>query len=130
MVNLLRTVPPFKSKFSEREIVTTQTYKPPKHLSKDAAAFFSGAVNEYDFEPHHVIFLTNGEAYDRAEDARKVIANEGMTYQDRFGSPRAHPAVAIERDSRIGIARLFRELGLDIGEAASGRPPALPANRR
>ncbi|MCK1745757.1 hypothetical protein IVA80_34585 [Bradyrhizobium sp. 139] len=54
--------------------MTIQTYKPPKHLSKDAAAFFSGAVEEYEFEPHHIILLTKAcEAYDRAEDARKVL---------------------------------------------------------
>ncbi|MGX4804353.1 P27 family phage terminase small subunit [Bradyrhizobium guangdongense] len=122
---------PVQIKFFRKDEMTTQPYKPPKHLSKEAAAFFNGAVAEYEFEPHHIILLTKAcEAFDRAEDARKVIAKEGMTYQDRFGSPRAHPAVAIERDSRIGMARLFRELGLDIGEAASGRPPALPANRR
>ncbi|WP_256464883.1 MULTISPECIES: hypothetical protein [unclassified Bradyrhizobium] len=38
--------------------MATQTYKPPKHLSKDAAAFFSGGVAEYEFEPHHIILLT------------------------------------------------------------------------
>ena len=52
-----------------------------------------------------------------------------MTYEDRFGAPRARPEVAIERDSRLAIARLVRELGLDVATPANSRPPALRANR-
>jgi hypothetical protein len=40
------------------------------------------------------------EAYERSEQARELLAKEGLTYLDSKSSPRAHPACAIERDSR------------------------------
>jgi hypothetical protein len=75
-------------------------------------------------EPHHrrLLSLAAG-AWDRAEEARAALAEHGTTYTDRFGQPRARPEVAIERDSRVGFARLLRELDLD-GEA--GPDPRLP----
>jgi hypothetical protein len=41
-----------------------------------------------------------------------VIDREGIVVSGRFG-PRPHPAVGIEKDSRIAFARLMRELDLD-----------------
>jgi hypothetical protein len=42
-----------------------------------------------------------------------------------------HPAIAIEQDSRLGFARLIRELDLDTEPPVSNRvgPPALFSNR-
>jgi hypothetical protein len=65
------------------------------------------------------------EAWDRCEQARLVIAEQGLTYMDRFEQPRARPEVAIERDSRIAFARLIRELALDVDSPADVRPPRL-----
>jgi hypothetical protein len=42
--------------------------------------------------------------------------------QGRFG-PRAHPSVAIERDARVGFARILRDLHLE-GDQPAGRTPA------
>lgn len=47
--------------------MTTQAYKAPKHLSKEATTFFNRAVADYEFEPHHIILLTKAcEAYDKS----------------------------------------------------------------
>jgi phage terminase small subunit len=83
-------------------------------------------------EPHHVKLLTvAAECWDRLLGAREAIDQHGTTYTDRFGSPRARPEVAIERDSRVAFARLLRELDLETEAApASPRPPALRSNRR
>lgn len=80
-------------------------------------------VTDYDLEPHHERVLTlAAEAWDRASEAREVLAAEGTYVTDRFGQRKAHPAVAVERDSRIGFARLLRELDLDGEPAPDPRP--------
>ena len=88
--------------------------KPPSHLRKPTAAWFRSVVDEYDLDAHHVRLLTlASEAWDRGQQAREVIDREGMTFVDRFDSPKPRPEIAIERDSRTSFARLLRELALD-----------------
>ena len=103
---------------------------PPRHLRPATRKWFATVLSEYELEPHHIRLLTlAGEAFDRCQDAREAIAKHGTTYIDRFGSPKARPEVAIERDSRIAFARLLRELDLDVPPPDT-RPPALRSNRR
>ena len=81
----------------------------------------------YELDDHHQVLLTKAcESLDRIEEAREIIKKDGLTVKDRFGSPRANPAVAIERDNKIAVARLFRELGLDLAGDGKAAPPALP----
>jgi len=56
--------------------------------------------------------------------ASALIAEQGLTVTDRHGQVRPHPAVAIERDSRVAFVRVLRELGLS-DEANDSRPPRL-----
>ncbi|RLP22212.1 P27 family phage terminase small subunit [Mesorhizobium sp. YM1C-6-2] len=89
--------------------------RPPAHLDKTTAKWFKTVLDEYELEPHHVRLLTlAAEAWDRCQAARTIIDSDGMTYTDRFGQPKPRPEIAIERDSRIGFARLIRELALDV----------------
>lgn len=60
--------------------------------------------------------------YNSRIQAREQIAADGITVPDRYGVLKAHPAVAIERDSRLAFARLLRELALDAATPDS-RPP-------
>lgn len=106
--------------------------KPPSHLSPAARKFFRSVLENFDLDDHHVkLLILACEALDRGEQARQTLATAGVTFIDRFGCPRAHPCVAIERDSRLAFARLLRELALDVGDVApeAPRPPALPDNR-
>src|SRR5215208_5043502 len=90
----------------------------PGHLGQATRKWWRSVVAEYDLDPHHERLLTlAAEAYDRAQEARETVAAEGAYFEDRFGQPKAHPAIAVERDARIGFARLLRELDLD-GEPA------------
>lgn len=99
--------------------------RPPKHLRPVTRRWWQSVIEEYELEPHHVRLLTlAGESWDRCQQAREALAANGLTYQDRFGAPRARPEVAIERDSRIAFARVLRELRLDL-DPPDSRPPGL-----
>jgi phage terminase small subunit len=107
----------------------SDSLKAPKHLKPETAAWWSRVISDYDLEPHHVRLLTlAGEAWDRGVQAREILAEKGLTYDDRFKQPRARPEVAIERDSRIAFARLVRELALDIDEPEAPRVPTIRGN--
>ncbi|MBI5618784.1 MAG: P27 family phage terminase small subunit [Gammaproteobacteria bacterium] len=104
----------------------TKRQRAPKHLQPATRKWWESVVAEFDLEDHHVRLLTQAaQAWDRAEQAREALAVHGMTYDDRFGAPKARPEVAIERDSRIAFARLLRELDLDGGPEPDPRPPRI-----
>ena len=106
--------------------------KAPAHLRPPTAKWWRGVLEEYQLEPHHVRLLTlAGEAFDRCTQAREAVDADGITVKTGDGGLKAHPAVAIERDSRLAFARLLRELDLDVEPPASDRrPPSLRSNRR
>ena len=98
----------------------------PMHLSPEARRWWRAVVTEYELEPHKLNLLTlAATAWDRSEQARLILAKEGIIAPDRYGAPRAHPAVAIERDSRLAFARLVRELALEDDYAPDPRPPRI-----
>ena len=109
---------------------TTPT--PPSHLSPASRAWFAQIISDYELESQHLRLLTLAcEAWDRGVQAREALAEHGLTFLDRFGSPHARPEVAIARDATIAVARLCRELDLDADAIAPPtRPPALSSNRR
>ena len=104
----------------------------PKHLGPESKEFFSRIVGTFELETHHLKLLRLAcEAYDRTQEARKILAKEGLTAQDARGGIKCHPAIAIERDSRLAFARLLREIGLpsDADEEAP-RAPAIQGRYR
>ena len=106
---------------------------PPVHLSEDAASWWLSVVRDFDLEDHHLRLLQSAcEAWDRMQQARQAIADHGaLTFTKANGDLVTHPAVAIERDARIGFARLVREMDLDAGAPSErSRPPSLVSNRR
>ena len=109
--------------------MTKKPPRAPKHLSREAREWWVSVRSEYVLEPHHVHLLTMAaEARDRCTEARKALAEHGITFEDRFDQPRARPEVAIERDSRMAFARMVRELALDLDAPAADdimRPPRI-----
>lgn len=96
----------------------------PAHLRPATAAWWRHVIADFTLEEHHERLLTlAAEAFDRSEQAREVIAAEGAYFMDRFEQPKAHPALAVERDSRVAFARLIRELDLDGEPAPDPRSP-------
>jgi phage terminase small subunit len=110
----------------------TSIIKPPNHLRADTKKWVAGVVEEYELEPHRVKLLTlAAESWDRATLAREAVAEHGLTYTDRFNSPRKRPEVSVAESATIAFARLTRELDLDCGSpATTPPPPALSSNRR
>jgi phage terminase small subunit len=108
--------------------MTKKEPKPPKFLRPATKKWWKTVVSRWILEDHHVRLLTLAAgAWDRAEQARELLAKHGLTFIDgKLNRPVARPEVAIERDSRLAFARLLRELDLDITvPAAESRPPAL-----
>lgn len=105
----------------------------PAHLRSETRAWFGAVCADYQLESHHIRLLTHAcEAFDRCTQAREILATEGVTIPTGGGGCKAHPAIAIERDSRLAFARLVRELDLDYEPPSSARsgPPGLRSNRR
>ncbi len=103
----------------------TQSKSATSHLTEDMRRFYRRVVRAYGLQDHHRrLVVCACEAHDRMTQARDQLAREGITTIDRHGQTRPHPAVSIERDSRIAFARMLRELGL-ADEADAARPPSL-----
>lgn len=95
----------------------------PTHLAR-STDLWTSTVEAFEFEPHQLEVLRRAcEASDVADEARAVLAADGITFTGADGSERAHPAVAIERDARLAVARLLRELRLDEAPTPDPRPP-------
>lgn len=89
-------------------------HKVPGHLRPETRKWIRQIVDDFDLESHHFrVLVRTAEAWDRGEEAREAIAKDGITIADRYGVPKAHPAVGIERDARIHFFRGIRELALD-----------------
>jgi P27 family predicted phage terminase small subunit len=106
--------------------------QPPPHLSASSRQWWLSTVETYVLHEHHLRLLQLAcEAWDEAQKARAQLAEEGLTVPGQQGGIRPHPCVAIERDARLAVARLVRELDLDTEPPSSERfgPPALFSNR-
>ena len=105
--------------------------KAPKHLRPATKRWFNHVAAEWTLEQHHIkLLIVAAEAWDRLCQAREAIADNGLIFQDRFGTPRVRPEVAVERDSRTAFMRAIRELDLDIDDPTQpGRPRAVRSNR-
>lgn len=92
-----------------------EKHKIPGHLRSETRRWLRKIHADFDLESHHHrILVKTAEAWDRSEQAREALAKEGLTVVDRYGTPKAHPCVAIERDSRNAFFRGLRELALDV----------------
>jgi P27 family predicted phage terminase small subunit len=105
---------------------STTDSKAPAHLSREMKAWFTSIASEYVLESHHLRVLQSAcESWDRCQQSRKMLKRDGLTALDGKGALKAHPAVAIERDSRLAFLRALRELGLDALDVESPRPALL-----
>jgi phage terminase small subunit len=93
-------------------------------LSASSKRWYSEVVADYDLQSHHLRLLqVAAEAWDRLQQARAVIKRDGIVVEDRYGSPKNHPALSTERDSRIAFVRAVRELDLEGEQLPDPRQP-------
>jgi P27 family predicted phage terminase small subunit len=110
--------------------LTRTTIKAPAWLRPETKKWFSSVLADFELEESDIKLLTlAAEAFDRATQARETIAESGITYTDRLGNIRKHPAVSVEESARIAFARLVRELSISDSEPVESRPPNLRSNK-
>lgn len=86
---------------------------PPDHLSDHCRELWQELTGSFVLDPTERELLRLAlEALDRCDQSRQILAREGIVTSNRYGAVVAHPCVAIERDSRIAAARIFRDLAL------------------
>jgi hypothetical protein len=79
-------------------------HKVPGHLGTETRRWIDGILEDFTRKSHHFkILVKAAEAHERGEEARKILKTEGIVITDRFGTKKAHPAVAIERDARVAF---------------------------
>ena len=90
---------------------------PPKHLSVEAKKLWQGLFNDYSLNDAAGLLLLQSacEAYDRLQEARKVLDKEGAVFSDRWGQRKTHPAAGVERDARTQMHSALRLLKLEPG---------------
>ena len=99
----------------------------PVFLAETGRTFWQRIVGEFDLDSAALQLLAVAcKQLDRIAESRALLAKETMVYVDRFGQPREHPAVSIERNASVVFARLVRELALDVEPPVDSRPPRRP----
>jgi P27 family predicted phage terminase small subunit len=88
--------------------------RPPKHLKPETRKWWSAVVARYVLEDHHVRLLTlAAESWDRAAQAREVVLREGVTFVDRKGEVKRHPATLVEASAQKQFREFLKALDLD-----------------
>ena len=104
----------------------------PDFLQPPTRAWWTSVCERWELEPHHIRLLTMAAvAWDRHEEARALLARDGLVTDTKAGGLRCHPAAKIESDCRLQFARLIRELDLDLEAPApvASRPAPLRSLR-
>jgi len=118
VTKLTRFPKPFKSKGQAK-------YSPPKDLSASGKKWAKRVYADYVFEEHQIELINEAaRTKDRLAQNREAIKKDGPYHKDRFGNLRPHPALIEERNNKIILARLIRELNLS-EEPESPRPPGI-----
>jgi P27 family predicted phage terminase small subunit len=105
--------------------------KAPAGLSRRSSRLWRCVVEEFELSPAELELLRNALlALDRADQAADVLAAEGVTVLDRYGTPKTHPAVDVEARSRAIFGRFVAQLGVKATvESVRNRYGAKPGPR-
>ena len=85
----------------------------PADLSDESRSLWLAVTAGWALDrPGELILQSACEALDRMRDCQRTLRDEGLTTADRFGQTRAHPLLAVERDSRNAVLKALKQLGL------------------
>lgn len=95
----------------------------PKHLTAAARKWWDSLMLENDIADQAGLLLLQSccEAFDRMREAQAAIKADGLTFKDRFGQLKVHPATVTERDSRAAMLAALKALNLDVEEPSESR---------
>jgi P27 family predicted phage terminase small subunit len=103
----------------------------PGHLSNRSKSFWRRVQSEFELETGHLeLLLRCCETMDRCDQARAVLDEEGLTFVDKSGAIKPHPAAAIEVSNRLQVLRLLQALKLGEGDLQSASQPARQLARK
>lgn len=87
---------------------------PPRHLTAEGRQLWTKLRGDFAIDDSAGLALLQAaaEAHERGQQARRLIAEQGLTVQDRFGQAKPHPATNIERDARAQLLAALRALRL------------------
>jgi P27 family predicted phage terminase small subunit len=90
---------------------------PPKHLSAEAKRLWDRLRNDYVLDDSGGLLLLQSalESFDRLQQARAILAKEGIVAKDRFGQGKPHAAAAVEAGARQQMHSALRLLRLEPG---------------
>ena len=97
----------------------------PKHLAPESRKTWRRVVETYDLGPDQLMTLQGMlEAWERAQQARQLLADNGGPLLIEDGKTKRHPACDVERHAYSLFQRLQRTLGIDLEPPGPvGRPP-------
>lgn len=102
------------------------TTTPPTHLGPEGLAFWTATVEAYALDASGLILLDQAcSCLDTIAAAREVITKEGLIVSSQRGGSRLHPAVVLERDSRLALLRVLAALNLEPTPEAVAVAPGL-----
>ena len=102
----------------------TATTKPPAKLSREAKAWWSKIVSDFEIEDQHGLWLLTlaCEAFDSMRAAEALVAEHGLLIP-HGGSRKLNPAAGIAKDHRAHLLQCLKQLNLYVEPPGkAGRP--------
>lgn len=85
----------------------------PRDLGADGRRLWASITSGWELADHEVEVLASAcRQADRAGEARRLIAAEGITVDSGRAGLKPHPAVAIERNASAAVVSLLRSIGV------------------
>ena len=98
----------------------------PKHLSPASAAWFRGVSGNFELgHDHRRVLQLACESWDLQQEARAILAEQGIVITAATGATKAHPAIPILNSASDRFLKCVTALGLDADDV----PQEIPGRR-